>query len=61
MIVPNPRSELNPFLSVGEQIATMAAVHLRLPRHEARRMALDMLRAVQIPDPERRMGASRTR
>ena len=57
MIVPNPRAELNPLLSVGEQIATMARVHLRLPRHEARRMALDMLRAVQIPDPERRMGA----
>ena len=57
MIVPNPRAELNPLLSVGEQIATMAAVHLRLPRREARRMALDMLRAVQIPDPERRMGA----
>lgn len=57
MIVPNPRAELNPLLSVGEQIATMAAVHLRLPRQEARRMALDMLRAVQIPDPERRMGA----
>ncbi len=57
MIVPNPRAELNPLLSVGDQIATMARVHLRLPRHEARRMALDMLRAVQIPDPERRMGA----
>lgn len=57
MIVPNPRSELNPLLSVGEQIATMARVHLRVPRREARRMALQMLRAVQIPDPERRMAA----
>ena len=57
MIVPNPRAELNPLLSVGEQIATMARVHLRIPSREARRMALDMLRAVQIPDPERRMGA----
>ena len=57
MIVPNPRAELNPLLTVGEQIAAMARVHLRLPRREARRMALDMLRAVQIPDPERRMGA----
>ena len=57
MIVPNPRAELNPLLTVGEQIAAMVRVHLRLPRREARRMALDMLRAVQIPDPERRMGA----
>ena len=31
MIVPNPRAELNPLLSVGEQITTMARVHLRLP------------------------------
>ncbi len=57
MIVPNPRAELNPLLSVGEQTATMARVHRNLPRREAQRMALDMLRAVQIPDPERRMGA----
>lgn len=57
MIVPNPRSELNPLLPVGEQIATMARVHLHVPRREAQRMALQMLRAVQIPDPERRMAA----
>ncbi|MDO9710402.1 ABC transporter ATP-binding protein [Paracraurococcus lichenis] len=57
MIVPNPRSELNPLLPVGEQIMTVARVHLGVPRREARRLALDMLRAVQIPDPERRMAA----
>ncbi len=57
MIVPNPRAELNPLLTVGEQIATVARVHLQLSRRAARTMALDMLRAVQIPDPERRMTA----
>ena len=57
MIVPNPRSELNPLLTVGEQIATVARVHLRVSKREAYRLALDMLRAVQIPDPERRMQA----
>jgi oligopeptide/dipeptide ABC transporter ATP-binding protein len=57
MIVPNPRSELNPLLTVGEQIANVAQVHLRVSRREARRLALDILRAVQIPDPERRMTA----
>jgi oligopeptide/dipeptide ABC transporter ATP-binding protein len=57
MIVPNPRSELNPLLPVGEQIMTMARVHLQASRRDAQRMALDMLRAVQIPDPERRMAA----
>jgi oligopeptide/dipeptide ABC transporter ATP-binding protein len=57
MVVPNPRGELNPLLTVGEQIANIAKVHLGKDRKAARVMALDMLRAVQIPDPERRMKA----
>jgi len=57
MIVPNPRSELNPLIPVGDQIMTMARIHLKASRRDAHRMALDMLRAVQIPDPERRMTA----
>jgi len=57
MIVANPRSELNPLRPVGDQIASMARVHLGLGRAAARAKALDMLRAVQISDPERRMKA----
>jgi len=57
MVVPNPRGELNPLLTVGEQIANIARVHLGKDRKAARAMALDMLRAVQISDPERRMNA----
>jgi oligopeptide/dipeptide ABC transporter ATP-binding protein len=57
MVVPNPRGELNPLLTVGDQIANIARVHLGKHRTAARTMALDMLRAVQIPDPERRMKA----
>jgi oligopeptide/dipeptide ABC transporter ATP-binding protein len=57
MIVPNPRSELNPILTVGQQIANVARVHLQVSTREAQRMAVDILRAVQIPDPERRMTA----
>ncbi|WP_428483398.1 ABC transporter ATP-binding protein [Rhodopila sp.] len=57
MIVPNPRNELNPLLTVGEQIANVARVHLRVSRREAFGMALEILRAVQIPDPDRRMTA----
>ena len=57
MVVPNPRGELNPTVAIGDQIATMARVHLGLDRKAARARALDMLRAVQIPDPERRMNA----
>jgi oligopeptide/dipeptide ABC transporter ATP-binding protein len=57
MVVPNPRGELNPLLTVGDQIANVAQVHLGKGRKAARAMAFDMLRAVQIPDPERRMNA----
>lgn len=57
MIVANPRSELNPLLPIGRQIANVAQVHLGISRDRATRMALDILKAVAIPDPERRMRA----
>ncbi|MDA8253705.1 MAG: ABC transporter ATP-binding protein [Rhodospirillales bacterium] len=57
MVVPNPRGELNPLLTVGEQIANIARVHLGKDGRSAQAAALDMLRAVQIPDPARRMKA----
>ena len=57
MIVANPRSELNPILTVGTQISNLLQHHLKLGRAAARERALDMLRSVNIPDPERRMDA----
>jgi oligopeptide/dipeptide ABC transporter ATP-binding protein len=57
VVVPNPRAELNPTMTIGKQIAAMARIHLGLGRKEATRRALAMLRDVQIPDPERRMNA----
>jgi oligopeptide/dipeptide ABC transporter ATP-binding protein len=57
MVVPNPRGELNPVLTVGDQIANMARIHLGADKKKARELALGMLRAVQIPDPVRRMDA----
>jgi len=57
MIIPNPRSELNPVLTVGEQIGNVLHYHLGYDKAAARKGALDMLRAVSIPDPERRLAA----
>ncbi|MBN7809211.1 MULTISPECIES: ABC transporter ATP-binding protein [Agrobacterium] len=57
MIVPNPRNELNPLIPVGNQIATMLQVHRGIPLKQALAGALEMLRAVQIPDPLARMQA----
>ena len=57
IVVPNPRAELNPTLTVGKQIAAMARIHLGVDRVEATRLALAILRDVHIPDPQRRMNA----
>ncbi|MDQ0396493.1 ABC transporter ATP-binding protein [Labrys monachus] len=57
VVVPNPRAELNPTMTIGRQIAAMAQIHLGVGRKEALRLALGILRDVQIPDPERRMNA----
>jgi oligopeptide/dipeptide ABC transporter ATP-binding protein len=57
IVVPNPRAELNPTMTVGKQIAALARIHLGVGRAEAARLALAMLRDVHIPDPQRRMNA----
>jgi oligopeptide/dipeptide ABC transporter ATP-binding protein len=57
VVVPNPRAELNPTIPVGKQIAAMARIHIGVGRKESERMALEMLKDVQIPDPVRRMQA----
>jgi peptide/nickel transport system ATP-binding protein len=57
MIFQNPRAALNPIRAVGEQIADAILAHRPLSRHDARAEALQLLRAVQIRDPERRMSA----
>src|ERR1700716_1161915 len=53
----NPRAALNPIRAVGEQIADAIMAHKRMPRDQARAQALELLRAVQIRDPEKRMSA----
>ncbi|WP_024513926.1 ABC transporter ATP-binding protein [Bradyrhizobium sp. Tv2a-2] len=57
MIFQNPRAALNPIRAVGQQIADAILAHKRISSQEAREAALNLLRAVQIRDPERRMNA----
>jgi ABC-type glutathione transport system ATPase component len=57
MIFQNPRAALNPIRAIGEQIADAISAHKRIPRSEARAQALELLRAVQIRDPEKRLSA----
>jgi ABC-type dipeptide/oligopeptide/nickel transport system ATPase component len=57
MVVPNPRAELNPLLTIGDQLANVARTHLGLGKKDARDRAVEMLAHVKIPDPARRARA----
>ncbi len=54
MIFQEPVASLNPLLSVGAQVAESLVVHGRATRREAWDRAVEMLREVGIPAPERR-------
>ena len=57
MIFQEPMSSLNPVYDIGEQIAEAVVLHQRLKPRQARLKAIDMLRAVGIPAPERRVNS----
>jgi peptide/nickel transport system ATP-binding protein len=54
MIFQEPMSSLNPAFQVGEQIAEALLRHKKLSRKDADEKAVEMLRKVRIPSPERR-------
>ena len=55
MIFQEPMTALNPVLTIGHQIAETAVRHEGLSRRAARARALEMLKRVRIPEPERRL------
>ncbi|MGJ7543700.1 ABC transporter ATP-binding protein [Variovorax sp. LT1R16] len=55
MIFQEPMTSLNPVLTIGRQIAETVQVHQGASRSEALKRAVEMLRVVQIPEPERRV------
>src|SRR5262249_40889270 len=57
MIFQEPMSALNPVMRVGNQIAEGPRVHLGYNRAKAAERALELMRRVGIPDPERRFRA----
>ncbi|MDB5317225.1 MAG: transporter ATP-binding protein [Rhodospirillales bacterium] len=55
MIFQEPMSSLNPVLTIGRQIAETVMVHEQLDWSACMGRALEMLRQVRIPEPERRL------
>ena len=55
IIFQEPMTSLNPVYSVGEQIAESVRLHDGLSRKDALDRAVEMLRLVRIPTPERRV------
>src|ERR1700751_6073896 len=57
MIFQEPMTSLNPLYTVGKQIAEAVALHQGLSKKDAWDRAVDMLRRVYIPEPEKRAHA----
>jgi len=55
IIFQEPMTSLNPVYTVGEQIAESVRLHENLSRKDAMDRAVEMLRLVRIPNPERRV------
>jgi oligopeptide/dipeptide ABC transporter ATP-binding protein len=55
LIFQEPSAALNPVLSIGDHVSEPLRIHLKLGRKEAKEKAAELLRAVRIPDPSRRL------
>jgi ABC-type dipeptide/oligopeptide/nickel transport system ATPase component len=54
MIFQEPMTALNPVLTVGFQIAEAVLAHEKISKREAWSRAVEAMKAVSIPDPEKR-------
>ena len=57
MVYQEPMASLNPTMLIGRQLMEVPLIHDKVSKEEARARALDMIRAVRLPDPERVMRA----
>ena len=55
MIFQEPMTSLNPVLTIGDQLSETLIKHLKLDARAARGRAIELLKAVGIPAPERRV------
>ena len=57
MIFQEPMTSLNPVFTCGYQLEEVLKLHMGLTGRQARKRAIDLLREVGIPEPERRIDA----
>ena len=57
MIFQEPMTSLDPLYTIGNQLIEPIMHHQKIGAAEARARAIDMLKLVKIPEPERRMGS----
>ncbi|MBW1979970.1 MAG: ABC transporter ATP-binding protein [Deltaproteobacteria bacterium] len=55
MIFQEPMTALNPVFTIGDQIAEMFMLHEKLGKRDSWQRAIQMLKKVQIPAPEKRV------
>jgi ABC-type glutathione transport system ATPase component len=56
MIFQEPMTSLNPVFTIGEQIAEVIRIHKDVSDAQAASAAVELIRRVRIPEPERRFG-----
>jgi oligopeptide/dipeptide ABC transporter ATP-binding protein len=54
MVFQNPERSLNPTMRIGTQVAEAVRAHLPVDRKRAHDRAVELLRMVRLPSPERR-------
>ncbi|MBY0381367.1 MAG: ABC transporter ATP-binding protein [Xanthobacteraceae bacterium] len=55
MIFQEPMTSLNPSYTIGDQIIEVIVRHRSLPKKQARERAIELLRRVGIPSPDKRI------
>jgi oligopeptide/dipeptide ABC transporter ATP-binding protein len=56
IVFQEPLTSLDPVFTIGDQIVEAITAHRKLQRGKAREMAVEILKEVQIPSPEQRLG-----
>ena len=55
MIFQDPMTSLNPYLRISTQITEPLRIHMGMDKKRAKKEAIDALREVGIPEPEKRV------